>query len=656
MHPNDKPSTTRGCAYIRVSDGEKQDPQRQRDTIARWADNRALRIDHFYEDIEGKNSRSRSEQRVQFQALLAAVQNDQWDWVVVDSQDRFGTKDAYEFGYFAHILRQNNCQLWSISQGHLTGDDLATPIITSVNAGASREELLVKGRRSVSGKRTKAAGGEWQGGYVPFGYDVVCLGPDSREKFRVIIDGMRPKEGIWNRVRLWPDGTEDRFDGDGIFPAKEQQDRFMLAPSVRKERIEVAREIFGLYAEGSWTLRSMCKRLNERHINPVYGEGWYVTRLGPMLRNPVYYVGQTVWGKVSHGEYAQYVGGEYIVPQRVGGKPKMGRRNAVADWVFPKHTEAILDKQLWDEVQAKLVNDNPRKRGLRNPDLWLAGLLYCGKCGVRMSGLTQEGGCFYVCETFRKFGNTPPNKTRCRLHRTKQDLIVSYVRRYIEDVAPQVGKLLEAAASHLSLRPAPSAAQTLCKDLVDLIARMIEAVQGTRYEGNGGTLLDSYRAWMEGERPSLLAKVEAKKAEIAELVERFAIFPRTARVAIEAAAQKVEKLQVELDALEAEAEPLTERLDEIVRRLAELKESLKTAAVAMTGDDNRRKAESVRKVIGKVVLHFRHYEHLTTDRRSTNRSIPRSTLEVVEIQPWLGEAMLLPGPQPIAMDNPLARG
>jgi DNA invertase Pin-like site-specific DNA recombinase len=651
MHRSDKPSGTRGSAYIRVSDGEKQDPQRQRETIARWADNRALRIDHFYEDVEGKNSRSRSERRVQFQALLAAVKEARWDWVVVDSQDRFGTKDAYEFGYFAHILRQHDCQLWSVSQGHLTGDDLATPIITSVNAGASKEELLVKGRRNVSGKRTKAAQGEWQGGYFPYAYDVVCLSPDSREKFRVVIEEMRPKEGVWKRIRIWPDGTEERFDGDGSFPVKEQQDRFMLAPSCCKERIVIAREIFQLYATGAWTLRSLCKRLNEQSINPIYGEGWYVTRLGPMLRNPVYYVGQTVWGKVSHGEYAQYVGGEYIVPQRIGGKPKTGRKNAVADWVYPKHTEAIITKALWDEVQTKLVGDDHRKRGLRNPKLWLAGLVYCGRCGVRMSGWTQDGACYYVCETFRKFGHTPANKTGCRLHRTKQDHIEKHVSRYVEEVAPQVNNLLKVAGSHLSGGfPDPSDIKTLHDELVDVTARMIEAVEGTKYEAKG-TLVEAYRKWMEGQRPSLLAKIETKKAEIAELVERFAMLPKTARAALEAASAKVSVLQGELDTLEAEAEPLTERLEAIVGQVREFKESLNKAEGALAGDDLRRKAEALRRVVGKVVLQFRHYDHKTTDRRSKGGTIPKSTLEEVEVHPWLGEVKLLPGKQTIALDN-----
>jgi len=655
MNRRDNPSGTRGCAYIRVSDGEKQDPQRQRETIARWVENRALRIDHFYEDVEGRNTRSRSERRVQFQALLKAVQLGKWDWVVVDSQDRFGTKDAYEFGYFAHILRQNNCQLWSVSQGHLTGDDLATPIITSVNAGASREELLVKGRRNVSGKRTKAAQGEWQGGYLPYGYDVVCLGPENLEKFRVVIEEMRPKEGVWRRVRIWPDGTEERFDGDGIFPAKEQQDRFMLALSCRKERIEIARDIFRLYATGAWTQRSLCKRLNDRKINPVYGEGWYVTRLGPMLRNPVYYVGQTVWGKMSHGEYAQYVGGEYIVPEKIGGRPKMGRKNAVADWVFPQHTEAVIGKALWDEVQKKLVGDNPRKRGLRNPELWLAGLLYCGRCGVRMSGWTQDGGCYYVCETFRKYGHTPANKTRCRLHRTKQDVIERYVNHYVEEVAPQVNELLEVVSSHLSVFPDHCDTKKLHDELVDVTARMIEAVEGTKYEGTG-TLLEAYCGWMEGQLPSLMAKVEAKKAEIAELVDRFTMLPKSARTALEAAACKMDAVQGELDALEAEAEPLTERLEVLVGQVRELKESLNNAELAMSSDDIRKKAEGVRRVIGKVVLQFRHYEHRTTDRRSKGRTIPKSTLEAVEIHPWSGQVKVLPRTQPIAMNSTLEPG
>jgi DNA invertase Pin-like site-specific DNA recombinase len=98
MHRTDTPKGNRGAAYIRVSDGDKQDPQRQRDTVQRWADNRGLSISRFYEDIEGRNPRAKAERRVHFQQMLADVQAGQWDWVVVDSQERFGTVTAQRPG------------------------------------------------------------------------------------------------------------------------------------------------------------------------------------------------------------------------------------------------------------------------------------------------------------------------------------------------------------------------------------------------------------------------------------------------------------------------------------------------------------------------------------------------------------------------------
>ena len=75
------------------------------------------------------------------------------------------------------------------------------------------------------------------------------------------------------------------------------------------------------------------------------GEGWYHTRLKPMLANPVYYVGATVYNKNSHGEFCWRTGGKFIVPPKKKGKATTGRKNAEADWVFPPTTTAIVDQR-----------------------------------------------------------------------------------------------------------------------------------------------------------------------------------------------------------------------------------------------------------------------------------------------------------------------
>src|SRR5437764_148719 len=119
MKPSDRPSGSRGAAYLRVS-SDKQDHQSQRETIQGWADKRGLRVERWFEDT---GSRDLSYLRPNFQRLLRAVEDGQIDWIVVDAKDRFGTRNGYEFGKFACLLQEHDCELWSVAQGCLTADD-----------------------------------------------------------------------------------------------------------------------------------------------------------------------------------------------------------------------------------------------------------------------------------------------------------------------------------------------------------------------------------------------------------------------------------------------------------------------------------------------------------------------------------------------------
>lgn len=639
---NDKPTGKRGAAYIRVSHGEKQDPERQRETIRAWAGKRKLAITRWYEDVEGRNPRDRAECREQFQQLIAEVQAGQIDWIVVDSQDRWGVKDQLEFGYFGHILRQNDCELWSVAQGHLTGTDDAAVFTTTVGNVTSTREQREKGQRAISGKRRSAAIGEWQGGHVPYGYDVACVDRASGvERWRVVILKMVPKQGIWHRVIVYPDKRQERCDGDGRFPRKQDWEKFVLSPSVLGERVEKVREIFTLFATGSWTVRGLCDRLNRKSVDPVVGVGWYHTRLKPMLQNPAYYVGQTVYGKLSHGRHAWYVEGEYLVPPRVKGRAKMGRRNKVEDWVFPPPGEALIEKDLWDKVQERLNSEKPAiKRGLRDERLWLAGLVVCGRCGQRMAGHAQ-GGLAYVCQTYIKYGKS--NKSGCRLHRVQQAKLEEMIGRYIDDVGPALKLVLEGGDC-----PQRSAAARQYDEgdaeVMSILGRMANWLrsQGISLSPDRTELIEEiYEREWEAEQERFRRELATEEAGLRRLVLNMNRLSDEDTEAVAIQQQLIREANTRVEGLRRQTVSLMDELETATTKVMDAMETLERLKADMAGDDARRKALALRRAVDRIVCTFNHYDHRTQDRRSTTDFVQRSTLASVQIVPVNGSPQTL---------------
>jgi DNA invertase Pin-like site-specific DNA recombinase len=657
MNTQEKPRGNRGAGYIRVSRekatggraDEKASPEAQKATIRDWCRRHSLpEPARWYMDVEGKNSRDTWEARENFQQMISDAEGGQWDWIVVDSQERFGSGQK-AFNFYLYRLELAGCELWSVSDGNLSGEDDGTIFLATVNNQTGTRELRKNGERQVSRKRILAAQGEWQGGYVPYGADVVCVGPDGREKFRVVIIKMVPKKGVWHRVRVWPDGRQERFDGEAVFPVKEQTDRFYLAPSIIGERVETARDLFDLFSSGAWTQRGLCKRLNARGIDPVYGEGWYSSRLGPLLRNPFYYIGQTVWGKKSHGKNSWYVGGEYVIPPKVRGKAKTGRKNDQADWVFPEEgrgvpSVAIVDKATWEAVQEKLKPGINRKRGLRDPNLWLSGLLVCARCGEPMDGWGANPPT-YVCRTYRRYGAS--NKTGCRLHRVRQSLLECLVSRYLEDLGPQVKSMLESREDPSLVRELHQRLAAKEGELFDVFGQMKAFVEGREVIVNGhgidqlNGILGLYQALFEQDRGGIETELAAKEAELAGLVKKFEAIPEAATAAHELFTKRLVAADAEVRELRDKLAPLTNRLEAVYADLARLDADLDEVRESLPGDNARRKAEALRRVLKAIRLSFRHFEYRCHDRRSKAETRPRSTLESVEFIPLVGEPATL---------------
>src|SRR5579883_256147 len=503
----------RVASYIRRSDDKQKDsPERQRLMIGEFLKRKGWTLNREFPDIDGRNSRDLAYKRKEFQALLKAVQNDEFDAVVIDTQDRFGAADDIEFKHYLHIFRQHDCELWSCdsSQGEkglLTSGEVGSLIITTVASSKSAAELHDYGKRQVSGKRVLAQRGDWQGGYVPYGFDVICLNTTSgNEVWRVVIKRMVPTQGIWERIIVHPDGRQERADGKDVFPTRQSWERLVLAPSVIEERRETIQRIFSMFASGAWSIRGLCTLLNQQHVDPVYGEGWYPTRLKPLLMNPVYYVGQTVWGKRSHGKNAWFVGGEYLIPPRKQGKPLTARPNKKDDWVFPPPDTALISEELFKEVQTRLGGIKTKGRAIRDENLWLSGLLYCGHCGMKMTGWSNQGY-HYACQTYRKFGKNNPKG--CRLHRTPHDLIESYLVRYLEELGPELRDILEARENPSALPSATEKEHALLEgDLESLYIRMVAFIREREANFSDGDCQDVFAVY---QAYFVKAKVEIEK-------------------------------------------------------------------------------------------------------------------------------------------------
>ncbi len=626
----DKPTGPRGVAYLRVS-SDQQDMRSQRESVERWLAARNLTVIEWYEDV---GPRDLADQRPEFQRLLKGAQAGLFDWAVVDAKDRFGTRDNYEFGKFVSLLRKHDVQLWSVTQGCLTADDPMTEMLVVVDGLRSRDEQVARSQRSIRAKISAVERGEWPGGYPPFGYDVVCLGTDRKEKWRVFY------EGAHRRLKIYADGRPpERFDGKGVFPARDKGDVLHLVPSLDRERVETVRRIFGWVVSESISLRAICTRLNDLGISPVIGPGWYASRLKPMLLNPVYVTGRPTWNKKGHGRFTEFVNGEYRAVPRTRDKVLTGRTRSEGDFVqAAEEDRGIIDRATWEAVQAKLRTNKRSARAPKNSDLWLAGLLFCGHCGKRMAAWHQRSDptCpnSYTCASYRMLGRNNP--TGCRLHRVKQEVIEAVMDRYLEETGRRLESLLNAEEESRFIeeleRQAERARLECTKAVCSLWHEVRSAPNGP--DGSppspppgqpwtGSNLCDAYRA--TNEKVSALTE---KEAEMGRLVARFAKL--TSQVATEAANKHMEALEREIVGLREElrGRRLDENLQELRACLRRLEHRLAEARRTLPGDDNRRKAAAVGRVINRIVCRFRHEQA---------GSQARSILVQVVVEPLVGE-------------------
>jgi len=110
-----------------------------------------------------------------------------------------------------------------------------------------------------------------------------------------------------------------------------------------------------------------------------------------------------------------------VQPVNGNGKPKM-RRNDPAECIRHEGIlPALVDRKTWQRVQPKLTERRERTSSHKKANkgaYLLSGLVYCGHCGGKMTGMTRKrckGGREYVYRRYTCSTYLQPRQARLRL-------------------------------------------------------------------------------------------------------------------------------------------------------------------------------------------------------------------------------------------------
>jgi DNA invertase Pin-like site-specific DNA recombinase len=313
-----------GAAYVRVSD-DQQDTLRQYEAIHAFEQRHGVTIpkQHWFKD-EGW-ARDTADRRPDFQCLLKLAETGRVKWIVVSARDRFGTTDADEFVHFRYLLRKWGCRLYDATGTDWTRKDIATVITAVVDGEKSEQEQHSISKRTLGGKIEKARAGEWQDGPVRLGFDVVCFHRETdKELWRVVFEGRN------RRLKVYPDGQTERFDGEANFPKfQEKTEVLRVGPSRDQAKIDAAVSVFERFAAESISPTALAHHLNNLSFRNSCGGMFQGAHIESMLEDPIY-LGYFTYNRRHNGKFHRYKGGQAVLELNYEERQS---KNGKADWV-----------------------------------------------------------------------------------------------------------------------------------------------------------------------------------------------------------------------------------------------------------------------------------------------------------------------------------
>ncbi|MGL4422069.1 MAG: recombinase family protein [Gemmataceae bacterium] len=574
--------------------------------------------------------RHRPEDRPKFQHLMRMVEANKVSRVFVWKQNRVVSGVKLWFKYL-YEFEASGTKLIDVMTGiDLASDDVAVEITTTIAARKARDDVRQLAEDVMRARVSLAKEGMPQSKQAPFGYDKLYSDSKGQHLWTThLLDNGR-------YLVINPDGSTVIRERS---PRKVKTDRIRYVPSHDTARVEVLKTIFATYATEAISERQIALRLNTAG-KLHYGRPWIRTTILELLRNPSY-IGSVRNLSHQQAEFATYDGTK--ISKAVNPDRKTTKTPDRAIIVPGKH-DALIDPTTWEAVQTKLATRKRRQQPPRREDLWLRGVLTCGKCGVPMHTFTGAGKKVgYICASYYYFNQTHAVKydTGCTRnfvsHERAEELIRTKVGEILKESKEDSGALeLSLLATQADIQEM-TLAKIINKGIIEYIDHLQDVVKEAGGEDGAIDRITKKIKGMEGitaKKADLLKTLAAKDDLFTpEAFQRyFLVFEQEKTTA---ARKKTNALQTEYDdwlrakvhassdrererinerlktldsdivKWEALTVPLDDQLAKVRGRLADYRHQLAATSKVLGGNENLRKAELVRRMFSKIVIHHR---------------------------------------------------
>ncbi len=257
-----------------------------------------------------------------------------------------------------------------------TGDPLADALLGLLRHFQAGDFLRKLPVGTLRGQLKRALAGGMLVGVVPFGL-------------------ARSVRGITGAERIVPRGARFR---------RAPKETVRLVPGESAE-VETVRWIYEQYASGNLSVMAIVELLNRRGVPGPRGALWKRSTAKTILENPAY-AGDFAWNRKTSGKFCRLIDG---TPQSKAKKAETrNQRNAAEDVVLIRdyYSPALIERENWDKAQEVAKQRGRAQGGARRSKAKthpLSGLVFCGKCGGRMSVTRwDKRGSVYACSTYRK--------------------------------------------------------------------------------------------------------------------------------------------------------------------------------------------------------------------------------------------------------------